>query len=87
MPLSDKQREDLEDTIMDLHFTSEKYLQSEKEIHHKLLEMNVVEALELLQDLSKDIRDDPKRYDYKIHLFLPIQIYETSVLRSKNAKE
>ena len=83
MTLSDKQREQVEDTIMDLHFTSQKYVETERDIHRKLLEVNIQEAIELLKELSDEIRDDPKRYDYKMHLLLPFQIYELMTMREK----
>ena len=84
MPLSDQQREKLEDTIMDLHFTSQKFIDTEKDLHSKLLRVNVQEALEILREISDDIQDDPKKYDYKLHMLLPLQIYELSVMRTKD---
>ena len=83
MPLSEKQREDIEDTIMDLHFTSEKYVSSGKDIHRKLLEVNVQEAIDILKEIREDMVDDPKRYDYKMHLFLPFQLYELAIIRER----
>ena len=41
MPLTDKDRERVEDTIMDLHFTSSKFVESGKDTHKKLLEINI----------------------------------------------
>ena len=84
MPLNDEQRMKLEDTIMDLHFTSQKYIESQKDIHKKLLEVNIQEAIEILQDVKDDIQDDVKKYDYKLHMFLPMQIYELVCLRERN---
>ena len=83
MALNDDQREKIEDTIMDLHFTSQKFIESSKDIHRKLLEVNIQEAIELLKDVSDEMRDDPKRYDYKMHLLLPFQIYELIQIREK----
>ena len=83
MPLSEKQRTTIEDTIMDLHFTSEKYVSSGKDIHKKLLEVNVQEAIDILKDLQEDLADDDKRYDYKMHMLLPFQIYELIQMREK----
>ena len=83
MTLSDKQREQVEDTIEDLHFTSTKYLETDRDIHRKLLEVNIQEAIQVLKDVSDEIRDDPKRFDYKMHLLLPFQIYELMQMREK----
>ena len=83
MPLSDKNRERIEDTIMDLHFTSDKYVQTGKETHKKLLEINVQEAIEILKDLQDELQDDDKKYDYKMHMLLPFQIYELISIREE----
>lgn len=83
MPLSDKNRERIEDTIMDLHFTSDKYVQTGKETHKKLLEINVQEAIEILKDLQDELQDDEKKYDYKMHMLLPFQIYELISIREE----
>ena len=83
MALTDKNREKMEDTIMDLHFTSQKYVETGKETHKKLLEINIQEAIELLKDLQEEIQDDPKKYDYKMHLLLPFQIYELICIREE----
>ena len=89
MPLSDQQRDLVEDSIMDLHFAAQKYIESEKDIHRKLLELNVQDALDVFKDLSEQIKDDEMKYDYKIHLFIPFHIWEmvTSREKAKAAEE
>lgn len=87
MALTDEQREKVEDTIMDLHFTSQKVIESGKEIHRKLLEVNIQEAIEILKSVSNEIRDDEKRYDYKMHLLLPFQLYELMIIRERKEEE
>lgn len=87
MPLSETQREKMEDTIMDLHFTSEKYVNGGKDIHKKLLEVNIQEAVEILKDLQQDMVDDEKKYDYKMHMLLPFQIYELIKIREKKEND
>jgi hypothetical protein len=83
MPLSDKQRQAVEDSIMDLHFTAGKFVETSKDVHRKLLEVNVQEAMELLEVLKEEIRDDERLYDYKMHFFLPLQIYHLLKLRTE----
>lgn len=87
MPLSDKQRELVEDCIMDLHFTSQKCIENEKEMHRKLFELNIEDAVELLGEIAEDMQDDEKVHDYKIHLFLPFQVYELLQLRERASEE
>ena len=81
MPLTEKNRERMEDTIMDLHFTSTKYVETGKDTHKKLLEINVQEAIEILKELQDEMQDDEKKYDYKMHMLLPFQIYELIAIR------
>ena len=83
MALKDKDREALEDTITDLHFTSSKYLDTEKDIHKKLLEVNIEEALTLIEAIKEDLKDDERLYDYKMHMFLPLQVYNLIKIREK----
>jgi len=83
MPLTEKNRERMEDTIMDLHFTSQKYIETGKDTHKKLLEINVQEAIEILKELQDELQDDEKKYDYKLHLLLPLQIYELICIREE----
>ena len=87
MPLTDKDRERVEDTIMDLHFTSSKFVESGKDTHRKLLEINDQEAIEILKDLQEEIQDDEKRYEYKMHMLLPFQIYELICIREEKEND
>ena len=87
MTLQDNQREKIEDTIMDLHFTSQKFIETQKEVHKKLLEVNIQEAIELLSDFAEEIKDDPKKHDYKLHMLLPFQIYELMVIREEKKEK
>lgn len=87
MPLSDKQREEIEDTIVDLHFTSEKFIETGKEVHKKLLEVNVQEAIELLEKVKEEIQDDQKAREYMIHFLLPFQLYHLIQIREGNQND
>ena len=77
----------MEDTIMDLHYTSMKYVETQKDLHKKLLEVNVEEAIEMLKSVREDIIDDEKLNDYKIHMLLPLQVYELIAIREKRQEE
>lgn len=86
MPLSPEQRLRVEDTIMDLHFTTQKVVDSGKDIHKKLLQVNIEEAIAILEELKDDIVDDEKIHDYKIHIFFPMQVYEIIRIREQEGK-
>lgn len=81
MALNKKQRETLEASIFDAHFAAEKYLETDKDIHKKLLVMSVHEALENLQTLKEEIKKDDLVGNYKLHLLVPVQLVE--LLRSR----
>ena len=81
MGLNKKQRENLEASIFDAHFAAEKFLETEKDIHKKLLVMSVHEAIENLQSLKDEIKKDDMVGNYKLHLLVPVQLVE--LLRSR----
>ena len=83
MPLTGEQREQIEECILDLHFTAQKYIDTEKDVHKKLLEVNVQEAIELLETLKENMKDDDKIYDYKMHMLMPFHIHELCKIRDE----
>lgn len=76
MALSKKEREGLEGSIYDAHFAANKFIESGKDIHKKLLEISVKEALDTLQAVSENIKDDDMVGNYKIHMLVPVQLLE-----------
>lgn len=72
--LTTDEREQLEDSIMDAHLAADKYLESGKEVHRKLLEVSVTDALEYIELLSAKLKEDPKKDNYKLHLMVPLQL-------------
>lgn len=87
MPLTTEQRESVEEVVLDLHFTAQKYIDTGKDVHRKLLEVNVQEAMELLEAIKENMKDDEKMYDYKMHMLMPFHIYELIKLREENTEE
>ena len=68
---------------MDLHYTSSKFIETKKDVHKKMLQVNIDEAIELLQDLKDDLKDDEKLYNYKMHMLIPFQIFELLAMREE----
>lgn len=87
MPLTDDQRIDVEQAIIDLHNNASKVLESDKDVHKKVLEVSVEEAIEMFDTLKEDIADDDKIYDYKMHMLMPFHIYELMKLREEKETE
>lgn len=85
MALNEKERILVEDVIMDLHFAAQKYVESEKDIHRKLLELNIQDALDIFESIKDKVADDEMRFDYKIHLFVPFHVWE--LVNSREQKE
>ena len=76
MGLNKKEREVIEGSIFDAHFAASKYIESGKDIHKKLLEISVKEAIDTLQLLSGAVKEDEMVGNYKIHLLVPLQLLE-----------
>lgn len=84
MGLDKKEREVIEGNIFDAHFAASKYIETGKDIHKKLLEISVKEALDTMQILSAAIKEDEMVGNYKIHLLVPLQLLELIKQREGN---
>ena len=87
MSLNKEEKETLENSIYDCHFAAQKFLESGKDIHFKLLEVSVNEALSSLQILKDGIKDDPMVGNYKVHLLVPLQLLRLAESRNKKDQE
>ena len=87
MPLNKDEKESIENSIYDAHFASQKYIETGKDIHFKLLEVSVNEAISNLQILKDGIKDDPMVGNYKIHLLVPLQLLRLAQSRDKKDQE
>ena len=87
MALDKNEREVLEGSIYDSHFAAAKYIESGKDIHKKLLEISVKEAIENLELLKEEIKKDDMVGNYKIHLLIPLQLLELINIRGGNESE
>ena len=85
MSLDQEQRVDVEEAIFDAHFSAQKYLETGKDLHEKLLEVSVADAVELLATLTEAIADDPKAESYKMHLFVPLHLHNLLQLRKEQS--
>jgi len=74
--LNDDDRTSLEDAIEDATAAAERFLKSQKDLHRKLLEVTVDDALSALSLYRDSLKDDPKKETYKIHMLVPVQILE-----------
>tara|TARA_R110000772_G_scaffold148811_3_gene259427 strand:- start:7263 stop:7541 length:279 start_codon:yes stop_codon:yes gene_type:complete len=69
------ERMSLEDSIMDAHMAADKFLTSGREVHVRLLELSVSDALEYIQKYKNKLTDDPKSENYKLHMMIPLQLH------------
>lgn len=74
--LESDDRETLEEAILDAHMACEKYLASGREIHRKILEVTVEDAIAALSMYAEFLKDDPKSENYKMHMLVPMQTLE-----------
>ena len=72
--LVDDDRSIVEDIICDMQQAAERYLDTQKSVHLTLLEMSVNEGLEVLKTFKEEIQDDTMSENYKLHMFVPLQI-------------
>lgn len=87
MKLTQDERISIEDAIFDAHFSAQKYLETGKDLHEKLLEVSVKDALELLQEFSEKLKGDSKAEVYKLHIFVPVHLYKMVELRNESNEE
>jgi len=72
--LNSDEREMIENALYDAHFAAGKYLESGKDIHYKLLEVSVTEAIQNIELLKSAVQEDEMSQNYKIHLLVPLQL-------------
>ena len=87
MPLNRDEKESLENSIYDCHFASQKYIETGKDIHFKLLEVSVNEAVSNLQVLKEGLKDEEMAGNYKIHMMVPLQLLRLAQARNKKDQE
>ena len=73
---SEEDRVSLEDAIEDATAAAERFLKSQKDLHRKLLEVTVDDALSALSLYKDYLKDDPKKETYKIHMLVPVQVLQ-----------
>ena len=74
--LEEDDRLTLEEAILDAHLAAERYLSSGRDIHRKILEVTVEDAIAALSMYSELLKDDAKSENYKMHMLIPMQILE-----------
>lgn len=86
--LNEEQRETVEEALYGAHLAADQYLNKPRAMYEKLLKISVNEALSVLENLKKDLADDPKSDNYKLHLFVPLQMHQLIEMRKEeeNAK-
>jgi len=84
MSLAPEDREILEDMIFDAQVSAEKYLETKKNIHERLLEMSLNDSMGFLREVREDLHDDPMTPMYKLHMLVPLQTMK--LIEIKRAK-
>ena len=83
--LTTEEREQFEDLLFEAHFAAQKYLESGKTLHQKVLEVSVSDALNMMERLSEKIKDDEYSENYKLHLLVPLHLIK--LLESRNEQK
>ena len=77
------EREQLEELLFEAHFSAQKYLESGKGVHRKLLEVSVSDAMHMLSELSTKLQGDEYAENYKLHLFVPLHLCKLLEMRDE----
>ena len=83
MPLSETKREEIEEALYGAHLAADQYLNKPRQMSEKLLQMSVFEALNLLESLKDELTDDPRLDNYKLHIFVPLQLHQLIEMRKE----
>jgi len=78
----------VEDIIDDVQECAYKFLETEKDIHRKMLEVSVVEGIELLESIKDnfgEIENEDLLETYRLNLLVPVQLVE--LLKIRDNKE
>ena len=86
MALSQEEKDIIEDVIDEVQFCTEKYLETEKDIHLKMFEVSINEALEYFEDVKESFKDDEDLImKYRLHMFAPVQLLKLIELKNEEA--
>ena len=88
MTISEAKREEIEEALYGAHLAADQYLNKPRAMSEKLLQMSVFEALTLLESLKEELEDDPRLDNYKLHIFVTLQLHQLIEMRkeTKNAE-
>ena len=79
--MTEEERTSLEDAIFDAHFSAQKFVEDQRDLYHKLLEVSVADAMDIIQKLSVKLKDDPMSESYKLHMFVPLHLLKLVNMR------
>lgn len=87
MKLTEEEKNELEDAIFDAHFSAQKYVEDQRDLYHKLLEVSVADAMDIITRLSEKLKGSDKTESYKLHMFVPLHLLKLINLRKKEDEE
>ena len=77
------EREEIEEALFATHMAADQYLLRGKATHETMLRISVNEALSLLEKYKDKLKDDPMVENYKLHLFVPLQMRQLLEMRKE----
>lgn len=83
MTISNEEREEIEEALFATHMAADQYLLRGKATHETMLRISVNEALSLLKQYKDRLKDDPMVENYKLHLFVPLQMHQLLEMRKE----
>lgn len=77
----------IEDIIFDIQESTEKYLDSQKALHEKMLVASVQEGIEILNTIKDSFEDDDMKESYRMNLFVPLQLAKLIEIRKEKKND
>ena len=87
MTISDDDREGIEEAIFAAHMAADQVINTNRVMYEKILDISVSEALYILKSFKEELQDDEKFENYKLHLFVPLQLHKLIELRSEKKEK
>lgn len=79
--ITPEDREAIEEAVYSVHMAADQVLNTDRVMYEKILDISISEAMHLLQSMKEELQTDERFENYKLHLFVPIQIQKLIQLR------
>lgn len=84
MALTQEEKDIIEDVIDEVQFCTGKYLETEKDIHLKMFEVSINEAIEYFESIKENfVGEEEILMKYRLHMFAPVQLMNLIAMKNE----